>query len=227
MRGGRDGVTGANLAAWDAYAAERLAADGGPQALPGRLDWTQTPGAGPGVEILGPVRGRRLLELGCGGGGSAAYLADQGADVTGVDGSAAQVCRASRRWRHPRLAFLHAEAGDYLSRPGPAFDLIISIFGALDWSPPGRLLPLIARRLGPRGVLAFSAVHPDRARGVAPELGCPSGRAVPVVRHAATAESWAAHLGRAGLVPVRTLQVSALPGGGASCLVITAERARG
>ena len=46
---------------------------------------------------LGPLRGRRILEVGVGGGSLAVYLALQGADVTGIDVSEGILAVAAKR----------------------------------------------------------------------------------------------------------------------------------
>jgi 2-polyprenyl-3-methyl-5-hydroxy-6-metoxy-1,4-benzoquinol methylase len=112
-----------NLAAWLAYAAERLTSENDAPPAPCRLNWCQVPGIGPGAEILGDIGGRRILELGCGTGDASAHLADLGALITGIDGAPAQIQRSHRRWQHPRLELLHTEATDYLRRTGPQFDI--------------------------------------------------------------------------------------------------------
>src|SRR5687767_5451156 len=44
--------------------------------------------------LLGPVRGRRILEVGCGAAAGARWLAAQGADVVGIDLSAGMLRHA-------------------------------------------------------------------------------------------------------------------------------------
>lgn len=150
-----------NLAAWQQYAEAAERSDPpGPGVVPERLEWTQVPGLGPGHELLGELVGRRVLELGCGSGAAAAFLAIRcGAFVTAIDGAPTQVARAQARWEHPRLSFQHAEAHEYLRAAPTSFDRIISIFGALDFVPPRELLPLARARLRDDGLLALSTVQ--------------------------------------------------------------------
>ena len=46
------------------------------------------------IRLLGPVRGKRVLELGCGAGDTAVRFAQQGATVIGVDSSAEHIASA-------------------------------------------------------------------------------------------------------------------------------------
>lgn len=153
----------ANIEAWQRYATVAAAHEHPARGIaPRRLEWTQIPGLGPGEEILGDVAGSTALELGCGTGENAAVLASRGAHTTGIDAAPTQIDRARTRWGHvPGVTFVNAEAGTYLTQPGPSFTIVLSIFGALDFAPPDLLLPLAAARLRPGGILAISTVHPD------------------------------------------------------------------
>ncbi len=87
----------AQASPWHAHALQRTAAGlAEPLAVPARMEWTTRPGQGPDADVLGPdLRGKRLLELGCGPGHNAAHLATRhGAHVTGVDLVGLQVRRA-------------------------------------------------------------------------------------------------------------------------------------
>src|SRR5262245_36978113 len=48
------------------------------------------------LKLLGRVEGKRVLELGCGGGSTAVALAKQGAKVIAIDGSTEQLAQARR-----------------------------------------------------------------------------------------------------------------------------------
>lgn len=62
---------------WHAHALQRVAAGPAePLTPPARMEWTPHRGYGPGAELLGAdLRGRHVLELGCGPGHNAAHLA--------------------------------------------------------------------------------------------------------------------------------------------------------
>jgi SAM-dependent methyltransferase len=68
---------------------------------------------------------RRALDIGTGGGGSAAALAERfpQADVTGVDISRAMIAQARARHKHPNLRFSRAQS-ERLPFPDGSFDLI-------------------------------------------------------------------------------------------------------
>lgn len=74
------------------------------------------------VELLNPQAGDRILDLGCGTGHLANTIATQGAQVTGIDGSASMIERA--RANYPQLSFQVADARNFsFSEP---FDAVFS-----------------------------------------------------------------------------------------------------
>lgn len=139
---------------WDTYMPHRGEGDQ-PAPVVDRFEWTQYPGHGPGGEVLG--RPRRALDLGPAEGKEAVFLARQGVAVTGVDLSPVQVARARRWWRdEPGLSFVQADACAYLASDTEPFDAIYSVWGAVWFTGPEQLFPLVASRLAAGGVFAFS-----------------------------------------------------------------------
>lgn len=80
------------------------------------------------VDLLDPVEGERVLDLGCGTGHLSAAIADRGATVVGLDQSAEMVKQA--RAAHPKLQFRESDARD-LTAEEP-FDAVFSN-AALHW----------------------------------------------------------------------------------------------
>src|SRR5438309_8958300 len=136
---------------WDHYAGG-VVDDTPEEAIKHAFGWTQYEGHGPGDELLGlPLS---ALELGCGRGSAVAALATKGVDAIGVDISPAQVRDAGRRWGHLSGArFAHADVLEFLAGDGQRWDAIYSIWGALWFTDPRLLLPLVHNRLAARGRL--------------------------------------------------------------------------
>jgi SAM-dependent methyltransferase len=149
---------------WDQYAQDRT---------PRRLlnaagastwfNWTQYPDHGPGLEVLDLRPGARVLDLDCGKGGNLAHVWAQGYHGVGVDTSALQIAHAKTRWAD--LKVVHGDALAYLEEGDEQFDAMYSVFGALWFIDPDRMLPAVRRRL--RGTLAFSWSHMNAATAVA------------------------------------------------------------
>src|SRR5208283_6003984 len=57
----------------------------------------------PVVELLAPVHGERILDLGCGDGALTVKLVELGCDVVGIDSSAEQVAAARARGLDARV----------------------------------------------------------------------------------------------------------------------------
>lgn len=140
---------------WDRYAGAVDDGETPEEALKNAFGWTQYEGHGPGDELLGDPT--TTLELGFGRGNAVAALALKGIDATGVDVSAAQCEHARRRWgRLPGTQYIQADVVDYLAGSDRQWEVVYSIWGALWFTDPNRLLPLIRDRLALGGKLVFS-----------------------------------------------------------------------
>ncbi len=116
------------------------------------------------VQLLGPVQGKRILELGCGGGHISVALARQGAEVTGVDISDAQVAaaRALAQEVGVPVRFFRAAMEALAGLPDADWDLILSVYALHYVAELGPCLSGCHRLLRPGGRLIFSLDHPFR-----------------------------------------------------------------
>ncbi|WP_330282649.1 class I SAM-dependent methyltransferase [Streptomyces sp. NBC_00588] len=159
------------------------------------LNWTQYADHGPNESVLGPVAGRRALELGSGSGSNLAHLVSLGATGLGVDLAPTREKVARERWGNlPGLEFRTAEATAFLRGTDETFDVVLSIFGAVWFVDPDTLLPLIRTRMAPGGILAFSHLPPG---GEGPK---PAGAGL---RHDRTPDQWERTLTGHGFSDVR------------------------
>jgi trans-aconitate methyltransferase len=74
------------------------------------------------VNLLAPVKGERILDLGCGTGHLAHTIAESGAQVTGIDNSDEMIAEATARY--PEIAFQKMSATDF--QFARSFDAIFS-----------------------------------------------------------------------------------------------------
>jgi SAM-dependent methyltransferase len=104
--------------------------------------------ASPLVELLAPMPGERILDLGCGDGAFSMMVAAHGAEVTGVDRSPQLVAAA-------RMRGIDALVGDACALDvGGGFDAVVSN-AALHWMrPPDAVLRGVAAALRPGGRFA-------------------------------------------------------------------------
>jgi SAM-dependent methyltransferase len=111
---------------------------------------------------LTPATHPRAIDLGCGTGANAVFLADRGFDVTAVDFSTAALAKARERARRDaaagaRLRFVEADLAspDLPALAGGTFDLLVDASTLDDLAPAGRtaLAGHIARLARPGAVL--------------------------------------------------------------------------
>lgn len=114
--------------------------------------------------LLGPVAGRRVLEIGCGAAQCARWLRRAGADVLGLDLSAEQL-RSSRTLDRRTGTVVPVVLADAEALPfgDAAFDLVCSAYGAVPFvADSARVMREVARVLRPGGRWVFSVTHPIR-----------------------------------------------------------------
>ena len=110
---------------------------------------------------LGDVRGKDVVELGCGTAYFSAILAKLGARPTGVDPTPAQLATARRMQKETGITFPLIEApGERVPLPDASFDLALSEYGASLWAEPKLWLREAARLLRPGGRLVFMTNSP-------------------------------------------------------------------
>lgn len=107
------------------------------------------------------MAGLDAVELGCGTGYVAHWMARRGARVTAVDIAAEQLVTARRLARElgAEIDFVEGNA-EATGLPDAAFDFAISEYGASIWCPPEKWLSEAWRLLRPGGRLVFLGNHP-------------------------------------------------------------------
>lgn len=145
------------------------------------LDLLLGPAGQAGIDTLGPLAGRRVLDLGSGAGQTAVEMAQSGARVVGVDVSEDLMAVARRRDKQKQVAFLLADAAQ-TDLPGP-FDALYSRCGAMFFDDPVQGWTHLRAEVGPGCKLAVvcwaSAHENDWAR-------VPLNEAQPILGEAAT-----------------------------------------
>lgn len=111
-------------------------------------------------KLLGDVKGKKLLDAGCGFGSYSIYCAQQGATVTAVDISPTMIELAKNEAAEAevQIDFSVQDAANLEGIPSGTFDLVISSVAACFNMPT--FFKEMARVLKPGGVFCFSDVHP-------------------------------------------------------------------
>ena len=160
-----------NAAAWDRHSASYQAG--------ARLP-TDVAHYGPDIgteadyKLLGDVKGKRVLELGCGGAQCSIAFAKQGATAIGIDFSREQLDFAKRLCdREGVRVELHlGDLADLAFVRADSIDLVFSAYAFGYVEDLSRVFRQVHRVLKPGGPLVFSLPHPayDMIDDDAPEL---------------------------------------------------------
>ncbi|MDT0615881.1 class I SAM-dependent methyltransferase [Streptomyces lancefieldiae] len=168
---------------WHHYGRTRHATD---RTVPDRFSWSWGQDSGPAAEVLGDITERCVGDLGAGAARHAAHLAvhHQPARIVAVDASPAQHAMAADLYGHlaSRLSLVHSDVTRHLHAMPDTFDVLYSVFGAVDFAEPRALLPAAAAALRPGGRLVFSTLA--HHLGGEPARTCSTPRSAPGPRTA-------------------------------------------
>ncbi|MFD0367626.1 class I SAM-dependent methyltransferase [Streptomyces sp. NPDC127114] len=144
---------------WHHFGRARAATD---RTVPDAFHWIWGQDTGPGAELLGDITDKTVADLGAGAARHAAHLASQHAParIDAVDSSAAQHAMATDLYSPlaPRLRLVHRDVVSHLRAEQGTYDVVYSVFGAVDFTDPRELLPAAASALRPGGLLVFSTL---------------------------------------------------------------------
>jgi SAM-dependent methyltransferase len=147
-----------NRAAWNSWS-EEYQRQHGPQLDTRPMAWGGFAIPEAEVGALGDLRGRSVLELGCGGGQWSMFLARDGIDVVGLDLSEVQLGRARALTGALEVPLVQA-AAEAPPFADASFDVVFCDHGGMTWADPYLTVPEVARLLRPGGRLVFNAATP-------------------------------------------------------------------
>ncbi|MFF4961149.1 methyltransferase domain-containing protein [Streptomyces sp. NPDC001222] len=215
-------VTTSTADLWHHYGRARATSD---RAVPGTFYWSWGQDAGPGPEVLGDLTGRCVGDLGAGAARHAAHLAvhHQPAQVTAIDASPAQHAMATDLYAHlaPRLRIVQSDAVPHLQAMPGAYDVLYSVFGALDFTDPREVLLAAAAALKPGGRLVFATLAhylngaPAQPDAVAADIPAktPDGEATTMRRWVLQEHVWTKLLDAAGFTNITVDVLPSATGG--------------
>lgn len=153
----------ANQRWWDADADDYQAAHGD---FLGDVDFVWCPEGVREAEagLLGPVNGRRVVEVGCGAASCGRWLANQGASVVALDLSRGMLRHAVAAAARTGVVVPLLEANaEQLPLADESFDIACSAFGAVPFcADSARVMREVYRVLRPGGRWVFATTHPIR-----------------------------------------------------------------
>jgi len=119
------------------------------------------------LKLLGNVKNKKILEIGCGGGQNSIVLAKWGAKPVGLDFSEEQIKHAQElaKKEQANVAFHVGNMEDLSAFKDESFDIVLSSF-ALDYvDDPLRTFRETCRVLKKSGLFVLAVVHPIAHRG--------------------------------------------------------------
>jgi len=113
------------------------------------------------LKLLGSVEGKRILEIGCGGGQNAIAFARQGAITTGLDLSDKQIEFAKRLAEEEgvKVDFVRGDMTDMKEIESESQDFVYTAV-SLCYTPIEKTFKEVYRVLNPGGKFVFSDIHP-------------------------------------------------------------------
>ena len=111
--------------------------------------------------LLGPVRGRRVADVGCGTGRHAVALAARGARVDAFDFSEGMIGKARRKPGAERVRFVRHDRRKRLPVPSRAFDRVLCCLVLEHVRDLRAFFRELARLVKPRGSVIVTAMHPS------------------------------------------------------------------
>lgn len=153
----------ANRRWWDADA-HRYQVEHGAFLGDVRLRWCPEGPTEDDLGLLGGVRGRRVIEVGCGAAACGRWLRSQGASVAALDVSRGMLAEAAAAAERSGVTVPLVEAdAEHLPFANDSFDLACSAFGAVPFCADSALVMReVARVLRPGGRWVFATTHPIR-----------------------------------------------------------------
>jgi ubiquinone/menaquinone biosynthesis C-methylase UbiE len=114
------------------------------------------------LRLLGDVAGKRVLDLGCGGGQAAVVIARKGATTIGVDASVRMLERARQlaARAEARVEWHHGDLADLAFLRAESIDLAVSVYALGEVADLSRALRQVHRVLKNRAAFVFSYEHP-------------------------------------------------------------------
>ncbi|MFT4662417.1 MAG: SAM-dependent methyltransferase [Patiriisocius sp.] len=115
------------------------------------------------LELLGDIRGKKVLHLQCHFGQDTISMARLGADVTGVDLSDQAILRAKELAVKTSQAahFVNCDIYDLPNHLDEKFDIVFTSYGTIGWLPDlNRWGEIVNRYLKPKGKFLIVEFHP-------------------------------------------------------------------
>jgi len=114
------------------------------------------------LRLLGEVKGKRILDLGCGEGGYSRILASKGAIVTAIDASPRliEIAKSKGKKKNPSITYLVKDAASLDGISDGSFDVILAAMSLMDVEDYNNSVAEVWHVLRKGGILLMSILHP-------------------------------------------------------------------
>lgn len=114
------------------------------------------------IAAVGPLEGRRILDLGCGAGATSIGLARKGARVIAVEPSTARLtqARSAADVAGVKVEFHHSDLADLAFLRADSIDLVLAVYSLAGVQDLGRVVRQLHRIMRPDAALVMSLPHP-------------------------------------------------------------------
>jgi len=137
------------------------------------------------LRLMGDVSGKKILDLGCGGGQNSIALARQGARVTAMDFSEEQLAFAAKLAREANVTvkFVCDDIEKFSSLEGQKFDIVLSSFALSSVENISEVFIKVRRVIKDGGLFVFSMEHPLRTNTSQEDYLSFHGNTYPLVKN--------------------------------------------
>lgn len=114
------------------------------------------------IAAVGPLEGRRVLDLGCGAGSASVAIARRGARVIAVESSTARLTQARQAAdvAGVKVEFHHSDLADLAFLRADSIELVVAVYSLAGVQDLGRVFRQLHRIMRPDGALVLSLPHP-------------------------------------------------------------------
>ena len=111
--------------------------------------------------LLGDIQGQAVCDLACGEGHLSRAIAQQGANVVGIDISVKLLAQAREQVREiPNVTFQFGDAQALTKIDAAVFEQVVSNMAMMDFEDHVAVFASVSRILKPNGMFTFSLLHP-------------------------------------------------------------------